>query len=246
MRAAHYEAAHQRLIEAITWQKKALDASPSNPFYRQALRAHYCLLILTAQGLGDARLTAEARRQRADLDATDPKLRALDARLAAVLKGEPAKDNAERLTLAERAYATGLFASAARLWSEALKADPKLGDDRQAQHRYSAAGAAALAAGARGQDDPQPDDAARTGLRTQARDWLKAELAAWEHVLRTAGPGARGQVAATLNSWKVNLDLAGIRDEKEVAELPADERPAWQALWAEVDALLKQVETPAP
>ena len=55
------------------------------------------------------------------------------------------KDKAERLRLAQRAYDKALHATAARLWAEALAADPKLGDDRQAQHRYNAACAAALA-----------------------------------------------------------------------------------------------------
>ena len=77
---------------------------------------------------------------------------ALDARLAAIIKGDQQpKDNAERLHLAQRAYDKALHATAARLWAEALAADPKLGDDRQAQHRYNAACAAALAGCGQGQ-----------------------------------------------------------------------------------------------
>src|SRR5262249_31608306 len=60
-----------------------------------------------------------------------------------------------------------------------LQADPKLGDDRQAQHRYHAARAAALAASGQGKDMPSLDDAARAKLRRQALDWLKAELTVW-------------------------------------------------------------------
>jgi hypothetical protein len=44
-------------------------------------------------------------------------------------------------------YETKRLAAAARFWAEALAADPKLGDDRKNGHRYSAACAAALAAG---------------------------------------------------------------------------------------------------
>ncbi len=65
-------------------------------------------------------------------------------------------------------YDTKRFAAAARLWAEALAADPKLGDDRRDNHRYNAACAAALAGCGRGADDPRPDDAARARLRGQA------------------------------------------------------------------------------
>jgi hypothetical protein len=34
--------------------------------------------------------------------------------------------------------------------------------------------------------------------------------------------------------------LAGIRDAKELAKLPADERRAWEKLWADVAALAKK------
>ena len=74
------------------------------------------------------------------------RLAALADRLPAVLAGtaRPA-DAAERLAFAQMAYDAKRHAAAARLWSEALAADPKLGDDREAQHRYNAACAAALA-----------------------------------------------------------------------------------------------------
>jgi hypothetical protein len=50
------------------------------------------------------------------------------------------------LELADRAYKKSLYAASARLYSEALDADPKLADNRQRWHRYNAARAAALAA----------------------------------------------------------------------------------------------------
>jgi hypothetical protein len=53
-------------------------------------------------------------------------------------------------------------------------------------------------------------------------------------------PGNKELVAKTLTHWKQDTDLAGIRDEQELAKLPEDERKAWQSLWADVDALLKR------
>ena len=45
-----------------------------------------------------------------------------------------------------------------------LEADPKLVDDRQAQHRYNAACAAALASSGQGKEEPALDEAARDRL----------------------------------------------------------------------------------
>ena len=188
--AKRFEEARVRLREAVEWQRKALASNPAHPNYRQFLANHLTNLITPARGLGDAEGVAEAERELAKLRDSDPAMVALDARLAAILKGDQQpKDNAERLRLAQRAYDKALHATAARLWAEALEADPKLGDDRQAQHRYNAACAAALAGSRQGKDDPPPDEAARAKLRKQALDWLKAELSAWKRVSMTIEPG---------------------------------------------------------
>jgi hypothetical protein len=138
------------------------------------------------------------------------------------------------------AYDRKRFIVAARLAAEALEADPKLGDDRQVGHRYNAACAAALAAAGKGKDEPPADDAAKAKFRGQALDWLKAELAAWTKVLETNPEPARPVILQTIQHWKQDSDLAGLRDALALAKLPADEQTAWQTLWAEVDALLKR------
>jgi hypothetical protein len=135
-------------------------------------------------------------------------------------------------------YDTKRFAAAARLWAEAMAADPKLGDDRRARHRYNAACAAALAAAGQGTDDPKPDDAVRARLRGQALEWLKAERAAWAKVLDSADARVRPFIQQTLQRWRADTDLAGVRDADALAKLPESERVAWRSFWAEVDALL--------
>ena len=140
-------------------------------------------------------------------------------------------------------YDTGRHSAATRLYSEALKADRKLVEDRQAQHRYNAACAAALAGCGQGKDDPPPDEAARARLRTQARDWLKAELAAWSKSIESGPPQARPVIVQNLQNWKADSDLAGIRDESELKKLPKDEQTACRALWSEVEALLTKART---
>src|SRR5262249_45595505 len=86
------------------------------------------------------------------------------------------KGNAGRLALAQIAFDRKHYAFATQLWAAALASDPKLGDDRQAQHRYHAARTALLAAAGQGQDEAPPDDGVKVRLRGQARDWLKAEV----------------------------------------------------------------------
>jgi serine/threonine-protein kinase len=167
-------------------------------------------------------------------------------RLPAILGGtaQPA-DDAERLAFAQMAYNTRRYAGAGRLWAEALDADPRLADDRRAGHRYNAACAAALAAAGQGKGDPPPDDAARAKLRAQALGWLQAELAIWSRMLGSGLPQARPVVRQTLQHWQADPDLAGVRDAEELAKLPAAERAAWRALWADIDARLRAAVFPA-
>ncbi len=210
-----FDKAQARLTRAIEWQRKALLANPGQPDYRKFLDNHLSYLVQANEGL------------------------VLDARLAAVLTGtKKPKDDAERIQLANRAYEKALHATSARLYAEALANDPKLADDRQAGHRYNAACAAALAGCGQGKDDPPPNDAAKTKLRQQAFDWLQSELAAWAKVLATGPAGLKANIAPTLKHWKADADLAGIRDEKELAKLPEPERAALKQLWTDVDRLL--------
>jgi hypothetical protein len=175
------------------------------------------------------------------------RLLALDARLPAVLKGDDHPgDAAERLAFAQLCYDRKLLAAAARLYAEALKADPKLADDRQTQHAYNAACVAALAGCGEGKDDPPPDDAARAKLRAQALGWLQDELAAWSKLLEGGQPEARATVRQRLEHWKVDTGLAGLRDETALAKRPADEQNACRALWAEVEALLQKTREGDP
>jgi tetratricopeptide (TPR) repeat protein len=233
-----FDEARDKLRRAIESQRKALAAYPDHPNYRRFLANHLINLIRAAEGLGHAAEAAEARRELDELRNSDPRILALDARLATVLKGQAPKDHAERLALAVRAYEKALHASSARLYAEALSNDPKLADDRQAQHRYNAACAAALAGCGQGKDEPPLDDAAEAKLRRQAREWLQAELAVWTKVLDADPAGMKVNVATTLQHWKTDPDLAGVRDEKELAKLPEEERAEFQQLWNGADRLL--------
>jgi serine/threonine protein kinase len=92
---------------------------------------------------------------------------------------------------------------------------------------------------AAGEAFPPVVDAARARLRHQARELLRAEVAAQAQRLSSASPAeaaAARQVLAGLRDLPV---LAGVYDPAALAELPEPERQEWQALWHEVEGLLR-------
>jgi tetratricopeptide (TPR) repeat protein len=106
-------------------------------------------------------------------------------------------------------------------------ADPRIGL-RFVSSRY-----AILASGGPGGGDP--DNGRRALLRKEALDWLTADLAAW---CRFAGEASlRPTVHATLERWLDDGVLAPVRSPGGLAELPAEERRAWEHFWVEVRCL---------
>jgi tetratricopeptide (TPR) repeat protein len=166
------------------------------------------------------------------------RLAALAERLPAVLKGnDQPNDDAERALFASIAYHKGLYAAATRLYEAAFTSSPELVDEFDPGHHYVAA---ALAGCGKGKDDPPPDDDTRARLRAKALAWLKADLVA----CRRRPAAERPRVVQTLNHWKADAHLAGVRDAEALAKLPEEERRAWKALWDEVDAALKALGSP--
>jgi serine/threonine protein kinase/tetratricopeptide (TPR) repeat protein len=241
----HLERARDLLHEAVACERKALAVYPRHPVYRQFLANHLRLLAHLCPMLHDPKGAAEAQRELAELRGDDPQLAALDKRLVAVGRGEPVKDQAERLALIQRAYDTRKYALGARLSARALEADPTMAADRRSELRYNAACFAALASAGAGTDEPAPDPDEKAKLRAQARKWLEAELETWAKLLQGPSGAQRSEIAAQLNHWRnVDADLAGIRDEKELADLPESDRKEWAAFWARVEALRAQASGP--
>jgi eukaryotic-like serine/threonine-protein kinase len=141
--------------------------------------------------------------------------------------------------LAEYCYHGNFFRTSATIWAAGFAADPKLAEDL-AGNRYNAACSAALAASGMGFDKLPLDDPSRTRWRRQAREWLKAELAYWAKLAASGPPDSKAQIRQTLEHWKVDSDLAGIRNEEPLKRLVDDEQMAFRALWQEVDSLLKK------
>ncbi len=253
-----YPEPHNNLGQTLAHQGKVNEAIAE---FREALRlktdltdAHFNLgLVFREQGRFVEAL-AELRRAH-ELSSKDPnetyrlaewvrataRLVELDSKLPAILGGlvKPS-DALETLGFAELCYSKKLHRASARFWSEAFQAQPKLAEDMNVQNRYNAACAAALAGSGQGKDDPPLDDAAKARWRKQAIDWLKADLAARSKILDTARPQVRQAVTQTLQYWKADTDLAGLRDAAALAKLPEDEKKTCRALWAGVDALLSK------
>ena len=168
----------------------------------------------------------------------------LDGRLAAVLRGEaqPADAN-ERGEYAHLCYEKKRYVAAARFFSQCLIADPKSADDLECSHRYRAACAAALAGCGRGDDAGQLDDQERARWRKQALAWLRADLKAYGELLTVSNPEERQRLQEWLRSWQSEPALAGLRDARAVARLPAAEQESCKQLWAEVQALLANAGT---
>jgi tetratricopeptide (TPR) repeat protein len=168
---------------------------------------------------------------------------ALEAKLPAFLRGEyQPRDNQERLTLAGVCQGKKLHHTAATLYAAAFAADPRLADELEPEHRYSAICSAALAASGQGEDAPKPDAKERTRLRKQALAWLRAHLVLRTKQLESGKPADRAAVRLALRGWQQDSDLAGIRDPAALATLPAQEQKAFSQLWADVAATFRKTE----
>jgi hypothetical protein len=171
----------------------------------------------------------------------------LEPKLPAILNGDVNLNTpAERLALAQMCYDKNLQAAAARFWTEAFESDAKLADEVESGNRYNAACAAALAGAGKSKDDPAPNDIAKAKLREQALNWLKADLAYWIKQLESGSPQSKSSANQTLQHWKTDPDLAGIRDVEALKRLPEDEQKSLRAFWTNVDATLERASTAGP
>src|SRR5262249_20895683 len=104
--------------------------------------------------------------------------------LPAFLAGEhQPRDNDERLALLGVCQFTNRCLALARFSAAAFAAAPSLAEYFRAGRRFSAARAAALVGSARGEDVAGVGEPERARWRQQARQWLRADLAAWNQAL---------------------------------------------------------------
>jgi serine/threonine-protein kinase len=167
----------------------------------------------------------------------------LDVLLPAVLKGtqKPASA-AEQLEFAELCQLHKRYAAAVRFYDDAFTEQPNLAEAVKVGARYSAACAAVLAGCGRGNDADGLDKLERARWRARAKEWLRADLAAWRKALEADPTGTRDLLRQRLAGWRTNPDLACVREETELEKLPTDEHKDWRALWDEVEELLTRAQ----
>jgi hypothetical protein len=134
---------------------------------------------------------------------------------------------------------------AVRFYREAFSDEPTLADDLTSWTRYNGCCSAVLAAAGHGHDAAKLDDRARTDLRSQALEWLRADLALWNKQAQNPKPPGPSRVRNALRHWRKDPDLASVRDPKALAKLPESEQEAWRTLWSDVEDLLRKASVPA-
>jgi tetratricopeptide (TPR) repeat protein len=153
--------------------------------------------------------------------------------LSALPQGKDRPTLEELPGLAHSCQDSGRPLAAAGLYAAVLAARPALADDQGSANRYKAACAAARAADDPGADEARLGETERAGLRRQALDWLRADLAQGATLRRDDKSGG-----PPFTSWRADTDLAAVWDLVPLAKLPTTEREEWRRLWADVDASL--------
>jgi tetratricopeptide (TPR) repeat protein/tRNA A-37 threonylcarbamoyl transferase component Bud32 len=254
---AHKALAHAlqsagRLKEAVAEFREAVRLDPrvsaSHLFLGRALiemgEPRAALEALARIGAGpppDPLITPEMLTLRAE------EFIALEPRLADVIEGRDSPVNArEAASFARLAFARNRPEEAARLWSQAFAASPDLAEDLVAMNRFQAARAAARAGTEEGVGRMSESEVeSRLKWRRRAIEWLHADLEASKAILDSGTASLRAGVARRLSRWRVDPDLASIRDEPALSTLPEAERSSLRKLWDDVGSACAANTVPA-
>ncbi|MFT3882419.1 MAG: protein kinase [Gemmatales bacterium] len=201
-----------RFDEAISSIKKTLQLPNVHPVHRDMLKRKL-LLCIQWKGMED--------------------------KFPAYLTGtEQPKDEGSILAVAEWFYKYQQQADAAvRLYRAAFAKYPPKTPDPVNPYHYDAACAAVLASLAKGADLTSDDKAK---LRLQALVWFKEELHGMSRLHKTGKSDEQSNIAKLVKQWQENKELAGIRDQSALNQLPQNERQQWQQFWAEVTKLSRE------
>jgi tetratricopeptide (TPR) repeat protein len=250
------ETAAPRLILLLTTQpdrlaqlcQMAVRAQPDGALPRLALGLALLYQGRVGESLPALRRAAELSAKRPSLSLVPAgrwlrdaeRMQQQDAQLAAYAAGTlRPRDRDELRTLTLLCVVRRRPVLAARLHADALAADAAWADDPRAEARYDAARFAALAAAGRGEDAAGLDEAERSRWRRQARQWLQGALDRLAKCMDSLPAPERGIALERLRWWRQEPDLAAVRDEEALANLPAAEQEQCRQLWRQVNDLLK-------
>jgi serine/threonine-protein kinase len=181
------------------------------------------------------RLHADAKKQLDHCQA----LLDLERKLPAVLQGETVPAS-ELLVLAAHCGSYQFrYRQAAQLYARAFQADPALADEPGKDWRLHAAQCAVLAASGQGKEAIPLAEQDKEQLRAQALAWLRTEMDACKKRLQAKQPQEIVATAHLLNRWQQVSELAGVREEKQLARPAQEQQTMWRQLWADVAELLK-------
>jgi tetratricopeptide (TPR) repeat protein len=171
-------------------------------------------------------------------------LATLDADFDAIARGDrrPA-DAREGVAFAALCHGHGRYAVAARFWEGAFADRPGLADEldeTDASRRCDAARSAARAGCGAGADAAGLDAAGRARLRRQALAWLRDDLTAW--AARAGDAAGRPAVREALRRRRFDPELACVRAEGALDELPMEEQAEWKKLWADSATALREAD----
>ena len=82
-------------------------------------------------------------------------------------------------------------------------------------------------------------------MRQYALSWLRADLSARSDLLEKDKDQSttRNALRRRLRRWQWETAFAGVRDADALTKFPEAERNDWQLFWADIDALLKRIDT---
>jgi serine/threonine protein kinase/Tfp pilus assembly protein PilF len=252
-----YAEAYYMLGNTLRDQRKPKDAEVA---YRQAIKVKpdyaeaHCNLgwaqleqgrchdaldsLRLGHGLGSPRPAPAWPYRSAEWVRAAERFAVLADKLPMFLSGEAQPANvAESIALAQLCHFQKKEHGAACFYARAFAAQPALAADLNNQNRYNAACTAALAGCRKGEDASQLKDKECAGLRKQALDWLRADLAGYTGLLGQGFSQNNAAVQHRLRRWQQDAYLANVRGDA-LARLPESERKAWQKLWADVAATL--------
>lgn len=162
--------------------------------------------------------------------------------LPALLQEKRAPPNsADRTLLARTLAALDQNTKAAGHFEEVVKSLPGLTDDVRRRLLLEAAEAALAAASIQGGAiTKQQLDA--THWQEKALAWIQADIAVWKRCVVKGSAYDHQQLPLSMQRLRENTNFRTLLSPEHLAQLPADERTAWQKVAGDIDDLLQKAK----